>query len=199
MRNGIKESGFQALPFACRFRFTELFDGACAFESDSDHGAERFQGLAGKQTSRNTQASDRTRSHSHRNERETAARVSERLLALRGQLQLFIGEMRRGAGMIELLFVLEVQSRRAYFKGFNDMIRNCIEQRDDVAGNQELLTEEIQPLHLTAALLRFVGFAADARGKLAGDKRRRQKSEQCSPILGGGDSKRAHRREKEVN
>ena len=128
-------------PSRDRLRFAEFFHGARSFKGDGDQGAQGLERFAGKQRPGNRQAPQRPRTHAHRREAKTALPVQQRLLAQGGAPHLLLAEVRGGARMIELVFVVQIERGRAHAKGLHDMIGHGVEQGDHVSGYQELLAE----------------------------------------------------------
>ncbi len=125
--------------------------------------------------------------------------VARKLIKRERLFHLFFIEM-SGAepGAVKFVLLRKKQRGRAGFKAFDDVIRDGIHQLNDIALTEEFAAELVEPLDLAPALVRFVGFRADARGKLAAHNRSDQESEQCDPVLRIGDGQRPNRRQEEI-
>ena len=83
--NGVEKGGFELFAFASSLGFTQVFDGAGAFDGDGDHGGEGFERFGGEQAAGNAQTADGAGAHADGNEREAATGVAERLAAEHGE------------------------------------------------------------------------------------------------------------------
>src|SRR4029077_18231587 len=105
-------------------------------------------------------------------------RCGREIIACRRLFHLCVCEMSRPEpGTIKLALLRKKQSGRAGFKTFYDVIRDGVHQLDDIAFAEEFAAELVEALHLAPAVVRFVGFRADARGKLAAHKGSDQEGE----------------------
>src|SRR5882762_8571946 len=111
---------------------------------------------------------------------------------------LFIEMSRAESGAVKFVLLWKKQRGRPGFKAFHDVIRDGVHQLYDIAFAEEFAAELVEALNLAPAVMRFVGFRADARGKLAANNGSDQESEQRDPVLRIRDGQRPERRQEEI-
>ena len=197
--NRIQQCRFQSFALPFRLGLPQLLDGSGALDRNRHKTAHRVQRLPGHHCSGNSQAPDGTRTQTHWNKVQPGAGFDRYFIAQKRRLRLLLVHQRHAvARAVELVFLRKKQLRCACFKTVHDVIRNSVHQLNDVSLAQQFLAEVIKPLDLMPPPVCFVGLFANARRKLAANKRSHQERCQRHPVLWVRDRECPRWRQKEI-
>ncbi len=197
--DGVEQGGFEALALALGFCLAELFDGARALDGDGDERADGFDGLAREQRAGNAEAADRADAETDWQEVDAGFLVHRDFVVDEGGLHFGFVELGVSeTGAIELVFLREEEFGGAGFETFDDVVGDGVHELNDVTFAEEFAAEAVEAFDLAAAQIGFVGFEADAIGKLAAGDRDEKEDEKGDPVLWVGDGEQADRWEKEI-
>ncbi len=199
MGNGIKQRRLQSFASPLRFCLSELFDGARALDGNRHQRAHGFHRLPRELRTGDSQAANWPHSQSHWDEVRAMFRIHRDFVTQKcGPHLLFIQMRGAESGAIEFVLLWQKQFRGAGLKTFHNVIGDRVHQLNYIAFTQQLPAETVQTLAFPPVLMRFIGFFANARGKLASGNGRNQEREQGHPILRIANRKCSYRRQEEI-
>src|SRR5208283_3256204 len=157
VRDGIEQSGFQALPLALRFRFAELLNRASALNGNGYERADGVESLAREPRAGNSQTADGLHAQTHRKKMQRLLGLGDDFVAQISGFHLFFIELRRTVpGTIEFVLLRHKEFRGPRLETFHDIVGDGVHQLNHVARPEEFLAEFVEALHLAPpAVLRM--------------------------------------------
>src|SRR5208283_1474788 len=127
VRDGIEQSGFQALPLALRFCFAELLNRASALNGNGYERADGVKSLAREPRAGNSQAANGLYAQTHREKMERLLGLGDDFVPQIGGFHLFFIELRSAvAGTIKFVLLRHKELRGPRLETFHDVVRDRV-------------------------------------------------------------------------